>query len=390
MEPSNIARCMHRRKKQFRTVTRTFLWAAFSTVTITFLTVVSNAVAEERAEQKSEQSGAPVTVVEVQSAPLTSKIKLTGTISARRHSVLSAELDGLVNELLVDTGDLVAAGDPLLRLRPQPTQLQLAFEQAGKRRADADVKLGQLKEKRLTTLLKTQAAAQGNYDLAEAELHRAMADQAASRASVARVNDELQRHQVRAPFSGVISQKHTELGTWVTPGDPLLTLDELAILRISAPLPQAYFNQVDKGSEVALQFPALPGQTIAASVTRKVAVANPESRTLPLLIDIPNPDNQLTPGMSVAITVHLSNKLDKVLQVPVDALVRQANGSTLLWKVVAEGEQLRVAPAPVKTGHRQYGLIEIIEGPISAGDRVVEQGNERMRPGLPIRIVADH
>jgi len=65
----------------------------------------------------AQEGAAPVTSVTIQSGKLASELKLTGTVEARRHSVLSAELAGLVSELLVDDGDQVAAGDPLVKLR---------------------------------------------------------------------------------------------------------------------------------------------------------------------------------------------------------------------------------------------------------------------------------
>lgn len=338
----------------------------------------------------AQESAAPVTSVTIQSGKLPSELKLTGTVEARRHSVLSAELAGLVSELRVDDGDQVSAGDPLVKLRDQPTQLAVDFQRAGMVRADAGVKLARLKEQRQGELLKSQAAAQDSYDIAEAELRRATADRSAVRASLALANDELNRHLIKAPFAGVISRKQTEVGSWVRPGDPLLELDEMAVLRVTAPLPQRYFSQVEEGASVALEFPALAGETIHARVTRKVTAANPNSRTFPLLIDLPNPDNRLAPGMSVDIHVSLAGGDQPVLQVPVDALVRQADGATLLWKITGEGDQLQVTPAPINTGRAAGGLIEITDGPVVAGDRVVEQGNERMRPGLAVRILAEH
>lgn len=360
---------------------------AVHTVTAIFFMAILVGVIEPTLAQ---ERAAPVTSVTVQSALLASQLKLTGTVNARRHSVLSAELAGLVSELLVDDGDHVAAGDPLLKLRDQPTQLEAEFQRAGQQRADAGVKLARLKEQRQGELLKSQAAAQDTYDIAEAELRRATADRTAAQASVALAEDELRRHLIKAPFAGVISRKQTEVGSWVRPGDPLLVLDEMGVLRITAPLPQRYFSQVEAGAPVVLEFPALPGEKINATVTSKVTAANPLSRTFPLLIDLKNPDNRLAPGMSVDIQVSLGGGETPVLQVAVDALVRQADGTTVLWKIVGEGDELQVAPAPVTTGRAVGGLIEITSGPVAAGDRIVEQGNERMRPGLPVRILVQH
>ncbi len=336
------------------------------------------------------ESAAPVTVVLIESAPLPAQVSLSATVEPRRHTLVSVEVAGLVSAMLVDEGERVDQGEPLLRLRDQPTRLTAEFQQARQQRAEADVHLAGLKEKRQAELLQSQAAAQDSYDVANTELQRAVADLAAARASVALTADELARHTVRAPFAGVVSRKKTELGSWVRPGDPLLLIEETAVLRVTVPVPQNYFAEVDEGAEVRIEFAALPGESVNAQVTRKVASANPASRTFPILIDLDNPQNRLAPGMSAQAQITLAGGDEPVLQVKVDAVVRRPDGTVLLWKIVKDGELLRVVPAPVRLGRSLGDRVEIIAGPVAAGDRVVEQGNERMRPQLPVRILAQH
>jgi RND family efflux transporter MFP subunit len=351
----------------------------YLTCLVATLTVLSNPFA-------CAQELAVVTAVEVKSGSITSTVKLVGSVKARRYSVLSAELAGLVSNILVDEGDVVGVGEPLLRLREQPARLQVEFEQAGVQRGEAEVKLATLRERRQGELFASKVIAQHNYDLAEAELSGSLASKTAASARLALANDQLQRHVINAPFGGVISRKLTEVGSWVRPGDALLELAEMATLRINAPLPERYFNQVVEGSEVVLEFAALKRQPIAATLTKKVTVANSTSRTFPLLIDIPNPGNLIAPGMSVDVIVNLSDNNDPVLLVPVDALVRQSDGSTILWMISRE-EPRSVLPVAVQTGRNQGQMVEIVGGEINAGDSVVQRGNERMRPGLSVRVV---
>ena len=336
------------------------------------------------------EGAAPITVVSVESAPLPAQLMLSASVESRRHTLISVEIAGMVSEMLVDEGERVDQGEPLLRLRDQPIRLTAEFQQARQQRAEADVHLAGLKEKRQAELLQSQAAAQDSYDVARAELQRAAADLTAARASVALTADELARHTVNAPFAGVVSRKQTELGSWVRPGDPLLLLEETAVLRVTVPVPQNYFAEVDEGAEVRLEFAALPGESVNAQVTRKVASANPASRTFPILIDLDNPQNRLAPGMSAQAHITLAGGDEPVLQVKVDAVVRRPDGTILLWKIVEDGELLRVVPASVRLGRSLGERVEIIAGPVAAGDRVVEQGNERMRPQLPVRILAQH
>jgi len=340
---------------------------------------------------QAQDMASPVTVDRVEKTRLPHNVHLTGTVTARRTSRLSAEVDGLVAELLVDEGDFVKQGDPLLRIRVRPKELELAAEKAELERARAAVTLAELKEARQGRLLESKVTPQDTYDIAHAELRQVHALVSRSLASVSFVQDEVNRHEIVAPFDGVIGEKHTESGSWVRPGDVVFTLEEIGVLRIEFPLPQIYFGRVNEGTPVKMRFDALPGEIITAAVTRKIPVADEAGRTFPVHVDMENPDYRIAPGMSADVTVQVAGE-DQVetLSVPVDSVIMRPDGSELVWVVRLEESDPTVAPAPVKTGRAYRERVEIIKGELQPGDWVVVYGNERLRPGQKVRITGDN
>ncbi|MDY6971731.1 MAG: efflux RND transporter periplasmic adaptor subunit [Thermodesulfobacteriota bacterium] len=340
---------------------------------------------------QAQDSASPVKVGRAENIRLPNSVHLTGTVVARRASRISAEVDGLVAELLVDEGDFVKQGDPLLRIRVRPKELELAAEKAELERANAAVTLAELKESRQSRLLESEVTAQDTYDIANAELRQVRAMVSRSLARVSLVQDEINRHEISAPFDGVIGEKHTDTGSWVHPGDIVFTLEEIGVVRVKFPLPQVYYGSVKSKTPVSMQFDALPGEIISSGVTRKIPVADEASRTFTVHVDIENPDYRIAPGMSVDVTVQVAGEDQvAVLTVPIDSVIMRPDGSELVWVVISEASDLTVAPHPVKTGRANRERVEIVFGELQSGDHVVVFGNERLRRGQKVRIVGDN
>ena len=334
----------------------------------------------------------PVTTETVGSASLPHTIELPGTITARRSSAVSVEVDGLVAEVLVDEGDLVTEGQPMLRLRATPAQLTLDSARAELARAEARARLATLREQRNAELRAAQMVPEESYDVATAELRQSEAELAGARAQLALAQDRLERHLVRAPFAGVVGEKRTEAGAWVRAGEIVATLEELDTVRVRFALPQVHYAKVGNGTSVSFRSDALPAEKFTAPVTTKVRVGSSSARTFPVLVDIANPEGHLAPGMSVNVTVQLSDPLEATTHptVSADSIVHRPDGSELVWRVAGNGEATTVQPVPVITGRRfedRVEILQVLQGELPSGARVVVQGNENLRPGQPVRFV---
>ncbi len=325
-----------------------------------------------------------VRVAPVISAPIVEELPLSGSVLSPRYSDLTPQVSGLVVELLVDAGDRVAQGDVLLRLDDRLTQLELerllareeearlAFEDA-KRLAD---------EGRRLITDRNISKSQYESRLAEEALQQSRLRQLDAEVRKQRVTMEW--HQLRAPFAGVIGVKHVEVGEWVTAGSPALQLVQMDPLRVQVSVPERYYPEIRPGTPVDVTVDALPGEVISASVESVVASAAVNTRSFLAWLDIANPDYRLAPGMSAHVVLALGGgQANPVLQVPADAVVRQRDGSAVVW-TVREGE---ARPVPVAVGRRNEQLVEVSAEGLAEGDNVVTLGNESLRPGQSVTAV---
>lgn len=329
----------------------------------------------------------PRVIVEaVRQMPLVSRLELSGTVTARRLSQLSAEVPGSVAAVHHDAGARVAAGDVLVELDPRLEEI--AREQTIAQIADAEAQLADA-HRRLgiaEDLANRSHGPQNAVDTIKTEI--AVRQAAVERLKAERLASEerLIRHQIKAPFAGAISRKLTEVGQWVVPGTAVAELIELEGLRIDLPVPQQYFTRIKEGADISLAFDALPKAAFPARVEAIVPVSDPNARTFTLRVVPHNAGIEITPGMSARATISLRTGTEGLV-VNRDALLRQPDGRITAWVVEPNGEGHRVRERRVEIGLSFDGLTEIRSG-LKLGDRVVVRGNEALSEGQSVELAS--
>ena len=236
----------------------------------------------------------------------------------------------------------------------------------------------------LLRLKQGRHASETDIHSAKARVDTTAAALAAERAALASAEEVKRRHRLTAPFAGMIVARAVEVGEWAKRDEAAVELVALDRLRIRATLPQADYTRVSRGAAAEVRFDELPEQTFRGEVFARVAAGDARSRTFPVLIDIPNPDRLLAPGMSARVRVDLSGGEDSVLTVPRDAVVAKADGSREVWRVQEEDGILKAYPVAVQTGRAGGDRLEIVAGDLADGDRLVLLGNESLRPGQSV------
>ena len=332
----------------------------------------------------SQGEGAPVAVASARAQDIVEVIQLNGSVSARRNAQLSVATAGLVNLLELDAGDRVAAGQVMLELdaelaRQQYRAAQAAETQASRALADARRRLAEAEElapkQSIAETVVRDIAAEVAEDDAALEQARA---EAGYRAGL------LARHQLKAPFAGVITARQVELGEWVVPGDAAFTLVSTEQLRLDFQAPEDYQGKLQTGQ--SLEFilgGGRPGRH-RATVSTTVPASNAQSRTFLVRALADQPVTGMLPGMSVQAAVRLPTG-QKGITVPRDAVLRYADGRQIVWVVERENGRTVAAERLVQTGLVFDGEVEIRSG-IAAGDMVVIEGNEALRNGLAVTV----
>ncbi|MEM1229153.1 MAG: efflux RND transporter periplasmic adaptor subunit [Pseudomonadota bacterium] len=339
------------------------------------------------AQGAPELPSAPVRTVTALEAPIRQTLEFAGSVTAERAAALSPATSGLVVELLVDAGARVAKGDVLLRLDSELARYQLQRDEADERRARQAVADAKRRLLELRELARRQTVAQTTVRDLESEVVEDEADLARAEAIARLSRATLARHELLAPFAGVVGQRLTDLGEWITPGGAVLELVSLEDLYIDMQVAESFLGDIKIGMPMTLTLPGREGRSgIDATVATIVPVTDPTARTFLLRARAKATDAVMLPGMSANASLSLATGNTRVT-VPRDAVLRYSDGRTVVWIAEQTDGLERARERRVETGLSFEGQVEILSG-IDAGDRVVVAGNEALRDGQPIRRLA--
>ncbi len=380
------------------------------------------------------QGPVPVTVAPAVTRDVPPALRLVGTVNAYRRSVVAAEVAGIVATWEAEEGQFLKAGDVICRLDHTVARLrvdearatlrsheaELAKLEAGERREELDrmealvaeseamLQKWEVERKRIEDLhARGQSSDKERHDTemdylaargrllqarAQLELARngARAEDilkarelvAAQQAVLRRLERDLDKTVIRAPFNGALTVRRTEIGQWIEAGGPVAELVALDTVKIRTDVPEAAIPFAVTGAAAAVEVEAL-ARSWSARITRVIPQANPAARTFPIEIDLDNADHQLLPGMFVWTQVP-SGPAGARLMVPKDALVARGTEKTIyVVRAGPEGPPLAV-PLPVTTGLEVGGAIEVQAPGLSPGDLVVVRANERLRGPTPV------
>ena len=315
--------------------------------------------------QAQGRGSPPVAVVvdTVRAQPWADSLHALGTVQAREAVTVTAKVSELVERVHFDSGQQVQRGAPLVTLSGQQQRAALASAEAAAREAEQ--------------LYARQQALAAQQLIARAALDAQRATRDAARAQVAQIRANLADRVIRAPFAGVLGIRQVSPGALVTPGTPIATLDDISRVFVDFPLPEAELAKVEAGHAVVGTVAAWPRLRFDGAVRTIDARIDPDSRAATVRADFANADGRLRPGMLV--NVALGQPQREALVVPEIAVV-QVGRDSFVFRVKADAS---VEQAMVRTGSRDAGRVEIIEG-LKPGERIVVEGMGKLRPGMKV------
>lgn len=319
-----------------------------------------------------------VSVTTAEESTWTPSIEAIGTVSAARGVDLTVETTGIVRSLGFTPNQTVEQGALLLQL---DDAIQQADLEVGRTQAELDRQ----------TLKRTQELQQRGVG-SSVSLETAQAAASVSAAQVSRLESVTAQKQLHAPFKGTIGIPRVDPGQYMSPGTIVATLQDLETMRADFTVPEQQLSSVKIGQRVRLGVggDAFPFSGEVIGIDPKV---DPASRLATVRALIDNTDGALTPGQFVQIKLDLPVE-DNILALPQTAVVTSLYGDYVY--IVREREktegqaeqaepQLEVRQVFVKVGRRSGNVMEITSG-VSAGDRVVTAGQNRLNNGTPVVI----
>ncbi len=329
--------------------------------------------------QGPEMPPSPVRFTEAREHSVRQQVRLPGTVESRVTSVVASEVAGLVDDLLVREGDTVRKDQPLAQLRTTTLELRRQAAAASLQEAEARLKQSDRNLDRAKELLEEGIIARQEFDdrLYEHDAWIGRTEQL--KAEIAQIDLALRQSTIRAPFAGTVTAERTEVGQWVDLGDPVVELLSLAELEIRVEVPEQYYRSLNPGARAAVTFESLPGLDVRGRISAIVPRADPQSRTFPLIVRIPNENGRIGVGMLAQVSFPAGESY-RATVVPKDAVIRRGPQE---FVYLINGDN-SISMVPVQTGQGVGAWVEV-QGSLHAGQKVVTRGNERLRPGQQVQ-----
>jgi membrane fusion protein, multidrug efflux system len=348
----------------------------------------------------TEQAAGALPVVDVVVARPVGAVQhmeLPGQTAAWHASTIYARVNGYVGKWFVDIGDKVHAGQVLALIETPDLDAQLAAARAQLRAAQAQVLVREAEsELSSTTYERWRDSPKGvvsdqereekraDYESSVARLKAAQADVALDEARVNQYAALAQFKRVTAPYDGVITNRDIDIGNLVTAGStssttPLYVMTQNDPIRIFVDAPQSAAEELLRsGLPVLVQTSGGAAREYRGQVTRTSAALNPQARTLRVEVDIPNPKNELVPGMYVKVGFGLTPR--GVVQVPAAALLFRASGP----QVAAVDAGGHLSFRTVAIGRDDGSMVELAAG-VSPGERLALNVSSQITDGEAVR-----
>jgi membrane fusion protein, multidrug efflux system len=316
-----------------------------------------------------------VSTIRATTQPWQDRLEAVGSTRSEKGADLSPQVAGIVKAIHFQSGEKVDQGALLL-------ELEDADDVAHLHALQAMTALAQLNYDRDARLIKTQAISQQTVDTDLATLQNNQAQVAQQQALVG-------YKSIRAPFAGRLGIRQVDLGQYIAPGTPIVTLQQLDPIFIDFYLPQQALAQVKVGQAVTAKVDTYPDQTFSGQIAAINPIVNVATRNVLVRATFKNPDEKLRPGMFATVDIDVGTPTDYVT-LPKTAIYYNSYGD-IVYLVEnggnnAGGQQQSVARQVfVKTGQSRGDQVAVLDG-VKPGDVVVTSGQNKLHNDSPVRI----
>jgi len=342
----------------------------------------------ERSTASSGVAGAATTPaairvrgVEAKRARVEAGAALIGRLEPYERATLAVRLAGTIDEMRVDVGDRVRAGQVLAVLTVPGLSAQAQAGRAASEAARQETEMRGDAARRASTITHRNRAAISEQEVlaATSAMASAEAHAASASAEARRLQDLVNDTRIVAPFDGVVVSRRKDRGTSVSAGDVVLEVARVDTLRIRLEVPEAEAEFVRQGTPVGVTLPTLDGRRLDATVSRFAPALDPRTRMLPVEVDLPNADGALIAGVRAEVRLK-DQAREGVLVIPSEALLREGSDA-VVYVAGSDVAQRRV----VRPGYDNGVEVEIEEG-VAEGDMVLLGGRGLLGEGVRVEV----
>ena len=305
---------------------------------------------------------------------------LSGTLEADRSASVRAEIGGALVEISAEPGQAVAQGAVLARIDDSGIRDGYTSAQSAVRTAELSVALAERNATRTHALADAGAIADRDREQADWNLSSAQAQLADARSRAATAEKQLARTILRAPFSGVVSERPANLGDVVQQGTPLFTVVDPASLKLEGSVPLDGLEGLRPGTPVLFTVTGMGDEPLRGQVSRVNPVADPATRQIRVTVSVPNAGRHIAAGLFADGRIALAERPG--VAVPSAAVDRTGLRPAIVRIHGGRVERVEVTLGLIDEAREQTE----IESGLAAGDTVLLGGARGLAPGTVVRV----
>jgi membrane fusion protein, multidrug efflux system len=312
-----------------------------------------------------------VIVTQVGEREISDPIESLGTLRANESAELTATITETIAEIRFRDGQRVRKGDVLVALTNREQLAELAA-------AEADLEEARRQYERVQDLAERGQESRAVLDQRRRELDTA-------RARLGAVEARLSDRLIMAPFDGVLGLRNVSVGSLLTPGSVVTTIQDDSVMKLDFAIPEIHLTRVVAGLRVEAHSRAYPEEIFFGQVTSLSNQVDPVTRAFQVRAEIPNPDRKLRAGMLMTVT--LASDQRTAVVIPEEAVLSRGRNHHVLV-IDDNGDEPVVRRREIDIGRRLTGRVEILDG-LEVGERIVIHGGFRLGDGDTVAIRAE-
>jgi len=312
----------------------------------------------------------PVVAAEAHVQPLSERVEALGTLQADESVAITSQVTETISVVHFDDGQRVRAGDPLVEMTSAEEHALLEEARVRTREAERQYE-------RVKSLVAQRSASESLLDERKRDLDTA-------RALLTAIESRVADRFIKAPFEGVLGLRNVSPGALVEPGDLITTLDDDRLMKLDFSVPSVHLASLQPGLGIEATSSAF-GTRVFKGVVRGIdSRIDPVTRSVRVRAILPNPDFTLKPGLLMRVVLLLDPR--KALTVPEAAILHRGQEHFVL-RLSEDEAGITAERIRIRIGTRIPGWVEVRDG-LAPGERVVTEGQEKVRPGQPLRLIA--
>lgn len=313
------------------------------------------------------------------SGRIESQVTATGVLEAWRTAKVSSETSGRVVDLLVQDGDAVEEGDPLVSLDPSRQKISASSARAQLSAAKHDLALATTDLDQNKELHGSGSVSDFGLESSQHSYDKAKAAVASARANVKAARREQSDTSIAAPISGIVTNRGVEVGDLLAPGTPVLQVVDISRLRIRVGLSGRQLARLDRQAEVAVRVDDVGDLSLRGTFASVAPMANPLTGLFDVEYHLEQAEPPVLAGMVGSVVLPQVGRIDRVL-VPREALTRR-DGELAVFEIVDGTAHLR----SVRVGAYGEDEVEIVSG-LEAGAVVATSPLHALADALAVTI----